>query len=248
MAGSGPVASDSRELSLIKEERLSTQKCLQICAQLSEHIDQVQLRTSSQESGSSEAGARAGVPERVFSEGLQQCRNSLNQTAARLESHMAELIDRLATNSATATASEEDIADLARLREEWKTARQCINICSEADGHLQANISVIDNYATGDDAIQYLVSTNGKTIHGKNTGYGWRTRQVGGHLSDASIQQISRDTSSIIFRNAETKDATMPVSEEAKDNMGAPDFDKRYGRGSTLASKSDPNLERTGSA
>ena len=34
---------DAAELQLIKEERLSTEKSLQICAQLSEHINQIQL-------------------------------------------------------------------------------------------------------------------------------------------------------------------------------------------------------------
>lgn len=38
-----------------------------------------------------------------------------------------------------------------------------------------------------------MVSTNGTFIHGKNRGLGWRTRQVEGHLSDASLQQLSKD-------------------------------------------------------
>jgi hypothetical protein len=34
---------DATEVRRIKEERLSTEKCLQICAQLSEHISQIQI-------------------------------------------------------------------------------------------------------------------------------------------------------------------------------------------------------------
>lgn len=53
-------------------------------------------------------------------------------------------------------------------------------------------MSTIENLATG-AALQYMVSTNGKTIHGKNLGLGHRTIQVGGYLSDTSLQQLSRE-------------------------------------------------------
>jgi hypothetical protein len=53
------------------------------------------------------------------------------------------------------------------------------------------NMSTIENYAEG-DAIQFMVSTNGKTICGKNCGSGWRTRQIGGYMSDVSLQQLCR--------------------------------------------------------
>jgi hypothetical protein len=61
-------------------------------------------------------------------------------------------------------------------------------------------MTTIENYATG-DAMQVMVSTNGKTLYGKNRGLGSRTRQIGGHLSDASLQQLSRDMS---FINSQT--------------------------------------------
>jgi hypothetical protein len=53
-------------------------------------------------------------------------------------------------------------------------------------------MSTIENQAEG-DAIQFMVSTNGKTICGKNCGSGWRTRQVGGYMSDVSLQQLSQN-------------------------------------------------------
>ena len=53
-------------------------------------------------------------------------------------------------------------------------------------------MSTIENYAGG-DAIQFMVSTNGKIIYGKNRGLGWRTRQVGGYVSDTSLRQLSQD-------------------------------------------------------
>jgi hypothetical protein len=65
-----------------------------------------------------------------------------------------------------------------------EAARQCMDIYSKANTHLRESIRVIENYATG-DAVQFMVSTDGKTIHGQNRGLGWRTRQVGGHMSSS---------------------------------------------------------------
>lgn len=234
--------SDAAERRLIKEEQLSTQKCLQICAQLSDHIDQIQLRPK-------RSGSSPGIidpdafPERVTNVGLQECKNSLLLTAAKLERNMQDLMDRLVTKSKTAMNSQEDVADLARLRDEWETARQCLDICSKADNHLKENVTIIDNYAIG-DAVQFLVSTDGKTIHGKNRGLGWRTRQVGGHLNDTSLQQLSRDFTSISIRNigdegSPSQSNTTSVPNDEAENGHNSDFRERYGRGFQLTSKSN---------
>ncbi|KAJ6159385.1 hypothetical protein N7497_003922 [Penicillium chrysogenum] len=108
---------DAREIQLIEEERLSTQKCLEICAQLSSHIDQIQQLRKARDS-STNSSSSSNVPERVTNEGLQECKNSLINTAAKLEDHLKILIDRIVTKTKTSTASQEDIAELLRLQEE----------------------------------------------------------------------------------------------------------------------------------
>jgi hypothetical protein len=45
--------SETAERRQMQEDRLSTQQCLQICAQLSEHISQIQLRPKQRSEGSS---------------------------------------------------------------------------------------------------------------------------------------------------------------------------------------------------
>ena len=186
------------------------------------------------------------IPERVTNEGLQECKNSLTLTVARLEGHMKDLVDRLVTKSMTAMTSEDDVADLVRLREEWETTRQSMDICSKADNHLKENTSTIDNYATG-DAIQFMVSTNGKIIQGKNRGLGWRTRQVGGYLSDASIVQLSRDMSRTTFQNTgndgpSSRSHTSSVPDDIVESGPVSDFRERYGRGIRLKSKLTPDV------
>jgi hypothetical protein len=161
---------------------------------------------------------------------------------------MQDLIDRLMIKSKTKMTSDEEVADLARLGEEWSTARQCLNICSEAEYRLKENITTIENYATGDEAVQFLVSTSGKTIHGKNRGFGWRPRQVGGHLSDESLQQLSRDISAISIPDtgkgsSSSRGNTPSIPDDTTER--ASEFSERYGRGMKLASKRAPDVDMT---
>jgi len=231
--------SEAAELQQINEDRLATQNCLKICTQLSDHITQIQL-------GSLQRG-RAGFngPESATNETLQECRHRLSQTAARLENNMQGIIDRLVRKSRSTMATN-DAADLALLQADWETARQCIGICSKADTYLNENISFIDNDAEGDHAIQYLVSTNGKTIHGKNRGRAVINKQVGGHLSDESLQQISRDMAGIGLEKTDrdrspSPDSTPPVPDDGNDGSSSK-FKARHGRGFKLESDSTPDI------
>jgi hypothetical protein len=245
--------SDSAELQSIKEERMSTQKCLQICAQLSDHIDQIQLSVEHSES-SSERMDPDTVSERLTINGLQECKTSLAITVAKLDRHMKDIVDRLVTKSKGATSSEEDLADLVRLRDQWDAARQCIDICSKADIHLKENVSSIENYGTG-DAVQFMVSTDGQILHGKNRGLGWRTRQVGGHLSDETVQMISRDFSNIGIHNTSgekphSQGNPQSVSDDGAGHKPESEFRERYGQGFKLSPKTtvDIPVSSTGAA
>jgi hypothetical protein len=219
---------------------MSTQKCLQICAQLSEHINQIQLTPELSGSSPGPMGLDT-LPERLTVNGLEECKNNLALTAAKLDGHMKELIDRLVTQSKAATTSKEHLEDLKRLQEEWDTTRHCQEICSKADTYLKENVSTIENYATG-DAIQFMVSTDGTLLHGTNRGLGWRTRQVGGHLDNTTVQQISRDFSTINIQNTgsespSSRDNTHAILDDSETkHKSASKFKERYGPGVKLTS------------
>ncbi|KAG8168664.1 hypothetical protein KVR01_001413 [Diaporthe batatas] len=230
--------SDAKELQRIKEERSSTQKCLEICAQLADHIQRIQLQSTPGPNLCSSSDA--DYANQVTNEGLQVCKERLSQTINRLEKHMQELINRLIEKSAAKMNSKVEATELTRLQEEWTTARQCLDICSSAESHVKQNISIIDNYARGDDTVQFLVSTNGKTIHGKNRGFGIMTRQVGGHLSDASLQQMSRDVR-ISLRASKPESSASQDDADAEDEQDV-EFKGRYGRGLKLSDNS-PDME-----
>jgi hypothetical protein len=231
--------SDAAELQLINDERASTKKCLQICAQLSDHIDQIQLPSNLEDSSSGHMDPDA-LPERLTNDVLQECKRNLALTAAKLEKHMTYVIDRLVAKTKTGMASGEDGEDLVILRDQWDAARQCMDVCSKADAHLKENISTFDNYGTG-DSLQFMVSTDGTIIRGRNRGLGWRTRQVGGHLNDASLQQLSRDFSNISFQNIESESSRSRGNDTSglKDGVEKPpnpEFNGRYGPGFKLPS------------
>ena len=154
-------------------------------------------------------------------------------------------MDRLVTKSKTAMTSSEDAAELVRLRDHWESTRQCLDICTRADQHVKENISDIDNYATG-DAVQFMVSTNDKVIHGRNRGLGWRTRQVGGHIDSVSLRQISQDIMTINIKEApktapasQTDSSSVPP--ENLENVPNSAFQARHGQGFKLAPKSGPD-------
>lgn len=182
------------------------------------------------------------LPEKITSDGMQECRVSMEQTTARLEKHMQDVLDRIVAKSNRAT-TQDDTAFLAKLQEEWTTARQCRDICFKADQHLKENISVIDNHATGDETVQFLVSSSQKTIHGKNRGYGVQIKQLGGHLSDQSIQKISGDFLKMTLRkpgNDNTSSQDDKLSEFNDANEGT-DWQPQYGSGRTLNPRLDPD-------
>ncbi|OJJ07599.1 hypothetical protein ASPVEDRAFT_178335 [Aspergillus versicolor CBS 583.65] len=230
---------DETEMQKLKDERLSTEKCLEICTQLSQHIGEIASLKNRSASSASEDDPTT-FPERVVSEGLQECQESLNTTAAKLGEHMNSVWERLLAKSKTVLTSEEEIEELSKLKDQWETTRQCIDICSKADRRMRENVSNIVNHSTG-DAVQFMVSTDGNIINGTNKGLGWRSRQVGGHLNDATVQQISRDFASVYLRHPENGAAAPhSTSPTPSPDESSYEFTQRYGRGSKLSPKSTP--------
>ena len=98
------------------------------------------------------------------------------------------------------------------------------------------------------DAVQFMVSTTGKALHGKNQGHGWRTRQVGGLLNtDETVIQLSRDMTNTNFQISGASDdslqnKTEPRSEDAAESEPGPEIWGRHGKGNVLISRSIPDM------
>ncbi|KAK6844043.1 hypothetical protein PG987_004903 [Apiospora arundinis] len=233
---------DTAEVQLMKKERLSTQQCLAVCSQLSDHIDRIQLEPPANQISSSG---------KITSDSLQQCKDTLRRTVRMLEKNMLSAVDECMAKSSMAGDPSQAARDYTRLREEWTTVRHCIDHCSMMDDALKENISNIENYATGDDAIQYMVSTDGSTLHGKNRGFGFRPKQVGGHLSDVSLQHISTEITrlySVAAGNTTPSRTSTPiVHEEVVEEHRSSEYRERYGPGMKLTSNPPPSTDTSSS-
>lgn len=78
--------SDASKVKLIREERLSMVKCLEICAHLSQHINQTQVSANRSSSCSKQMDSDT-LSKRITNEGLQECKNSLARTTLKLEGY-----------------------------------------------------------------------------------------------------------------------------------------------------------------
>jgi hypothetical protein len=79
------------------------------------------------------------------------------------------------------------------------SSHQASSLITSLEAHLETgssrlkDITVVLSHATGNEAVQFMVSNSQKTTHGKNRGYGDQIKQLGGHLSGQSIQKVSGD-------------------------------------------------------
>jgi hypothetical protein len=173
---------EAAELQSLKEERVSTEKYLQLISdggRASHHPDTLDI-----------------PPMTVTNKSLQECKSILALTAARLEKHLQDTTTRLLSQSNTTTSSNNDERDLARLQDVCITARRCLDICSKADSHLKDNANVIEDSRPGEGS-KIMVTTHDELFQTKARAYSWRTRQLDGRLSDETVQRLSRDITTI---------------------------------------------------
>lgn len=106
----------------------------------------------------------------------------------------------------------------------------------------QPNENVIQNGGTGDN-WQIMVSTNDKVVHGTNKGRGWRNRQLGGNLADASVQKISADMVSVGLQD--TQKYTQNLQDETQPDGIDTGFGNRHGPGHTLDNEPQAVVSRS---
>jgi hypothetical protein len=228
------------EVAMIKEERLSAEKGLQICAQLTDYITQIQLATK-ESYGRTKSADSITMPQKITNEGLEDCKTNLARTAQRLEGYEKQLFARLMDKVQNSSASQEDRIDLIRLRDEWEATRKGMDICLKASDLLKDSVSTIENHAEG-DAIQIMVSTEGIPLRGINRGLGSKTGQVGGYMGEESLQQIVRSLPNITISTREHIESLSPtnprsISEDRVRTNSDSKFNEHYGRGFKLQSE-----------
>ncbi|KAM0544563.1 hypothetical protein ACHAPJ_011780 [Fusarium lateritium] len=214
----------------MENERLNTEKALQLCSALSNQLEQIQAEFHAIQDPESTSGM-------LFGEGLDGCMHHMRFTLAHLERHQKNVRERPDTDS-NAT-SKEGQASFDKLQNDAKALRRCLAFCSDVDTYVESQISNIENHAEGDDTIQFMVSTDGKPLNGKNHGKGQRQKQAGGHLDNKSLQQMSQDFKSIaLYQTGRTERdlerSTSTSGEDPASSSSKSPFGDRHGPGFTL--------------
>jgi hypothetical protein len=190
-------------------------------------------------------------------ESLEDHKDQIKIAKADLELHLDgfdEMLDLILDTDASVLQQHKDqrrglemcldictqLADSADELQANQKEDDCQDLATRSNEQRNENISTINNCSTG-DAVLFMVSTDGSVINGSNRASGWRARHLGGHLSDASVRQISRDFTTMNVRYLGNKathtqcDAS-PTADNKQSNQPLSEFDKRYGRGSTCQS------------
>ncbi|KAK0724164.1 hypothetical protein B0H67DRAFT_479894 [Lasiosphaeris hirsuta] len=219
----------------MQEERSSAQQCLVICAQLSAYISQIQptLAANSARRSADARAAGVAVAEQITTDGLEGCKDALGIASQRLEAHLTSIVDRLMATSKKTLSSPEEAANLEILHAEWQTARLCIDLCSKAnESVMKINLNVFENVKGEEEVLQFFASTTGRVVHAKDISLGAKGVQFGGQLSDATIQQISRDFSPAARMGSLGNEPEVIIP--AADKTETSQFLDRYGRGFKL--------------
>jgi len=236
------VTPDGTVLQRIEEEKRSTAKGLQFCAVLSQQIEQIQADYLEDDLSSSDRDP-SSTSRVLVGEGLGACRNHVRFTLDQLEMHRKRMEDLGA--SSEVTVSPQDRALFDKLQSEVNTLRQSLGFCSDVDAVLESHISNIENHAEGDDTIQFMVSTDGKPVNGKNRGIGQRLKQAGGHFGETALQSMSQDFKTISIHQAGPiqtggNGSTSVTGDDGTSAEFGKPFSNRHGPGFTLAKHPTP--------
>lgn len=184
----------------IKEERESAQSCLDICIQVSAHIDDVQQNAFVNIAGTSASNQDSAAESKKFTQAeavtnntLNHCKLGLAQTTSELREQLHRINDQMRGSLQLHAPSGEQAAEQERIKEELRSVEQSLKICSEAaEKALPDRIHVFEDVSMGDDGDQIIVATFGDLISAKRVTVGSRSRQFLGQMSDASLQQLSQ--------------------------------------------------------
>ena len=117
------VESDSADWLALFEEKESTRKGLQICVELSEHIESLGSTTKETQQFSQQPTA-----DKYIRSSLSSAKSSISLLEARLKSHGSKIDERMDAMKTKQNLSEDDIIQLAQLQETKESIRQCMKI------------------------------------------------------------------------------------------------------------------------
>lgn len=182
-----------------KNERETTEQCLEICAGVLTHINELRLQpVPAGESLKSDVPIGLSTRDLTLAHiitlsTLKDCTDRLGDTVARLRAHREEALGRLST--VAPIQEERSIPDLGTdaqsLAREHESVRQCLTVCSEADERASSGkVHVLDDITIGENGEQFLITTLGELFDARRVRLGDRAIQVVASASDLAIEEL----------------------------------------------------------
>jgi hypothetical protein len=182
------------------EERASIQQGLRICENALAHIDQLEANSfgdTSTPSGKHYEAMKLGSitpPKFTTSRTLESCKRITDVTSSQLKVQLDDLKERIAKMSQVEGMLNENGPGSQSLKEELDSIIQCLAICTKATEEVaQDRANSFKDVCCADDGHQIVVTTLGDLISAKRITIGVGSTQWAGQMSDASLQQLSKD-------------------------------------------------------
>lgn len=158
---------------------------------------------------------------------LKEYKTLLANTTSDLEDRFQEINGRLEKLSLQgATISVEAATEREKVQEEKDSTKQCLTICAQASQNVdQVRTHVFEDISADRDSHQVIISTSGDLIVAKRIAAGVGATQWLGQISDAVIEQLSRDRGLDISGRAATtengKEEQIEITAKFQDQFGA---------------------------
>lgn len=157
---------------------------------------------------------------------LKEYKILLANTTSDLEDRFEEINGRLQKLSLQGTTvSVEAATEREKVQEEKDSTKQCLTICAQASQHVdQVRTHVFEDISADRDSHQVIISTSGDLIVAKRITAGVGATQWLGQISDAVIEQLSRDRGLDVSGRTATgngKEKQIEITAKFQDQFGA---------------------------
>ena len=220
---------DSAEREHIEQEMESTRQCLRICAQVSEHMDQVRASAfdATHEGLNSHpvivTQLEGSSAKRAMNNAFKESKATFVNTALELEESLQNLNKRLEDISRRDLSSGVTAAEHGRVQQDKKVVEQCLRVCARASHQAdEVQTFVFEDVTVAQDSHQVVVATLGDLISARRVSAGARSKQWLGQMSDTSLQQISKDSNKVAMENTVEPESGMTDNFEGRYGTGKP--------------------------
>lgn len=226
------------EWNSILEEKESTQRGLDMCAQLSAQIVQFEAASTEHANFSDRPSAHKYVKR-----GLGEVGGSIETLVNRLRSHEASISSHLEAITLKDGMSEPVAAQLTRLQQVKDSINQCIQIVSDARETAEERSNVFEDITLAENSYAFSVSTVNDLVIARRLNLTGRSRHFGGQVNDDTVQKSIAALTQLDMEHQRSSSPRISTDHPPSNAGRATDnkqFHDRFGRGVSLHSTTQP--------